>query len=337
MLAAVVIVAARHGETGRFAELLESARPAWLLVAAALQLATYACAGAIWWLVLRRAGTKQPLRRLFFLSIAKVFADQAVPSGGVTGTLVLVRAIVRRGTPAPIAAAALVVNVLAFYASFLVATVASLALFRLHHRVDAVLVTMTLLLFAVALVVCSVLLLLVWGGSARLRDWLGRRRFARALLDALAEAPRDRIVDRVSLGGAFALQLATIALDGLTLFAMLRAVGDPVPAGVAIACFVFAMIAELVGIAPGGLGTFEATAVALLHLSGVPIEPALAATLLTRGLTFWLPMLPGAVLLQRELSVSGGASARASSSRARPDTRTSGSPAGGTAERPSKA
>jgi hypothetical protein len=36
------------------------------------------------------------------------------------------------------------------------------------------------------------------------------------------------------------------------------------------------------------------------------VEPALAATLLLRGFTFWLPMLPGLWLARRELRGRGG-------------------------------
>jgi hypothetical protein len=40
----------------------------------------------------------------------------------------------------------------------------------------------------------------------------------------------------------------------------------------------------------------------MLSLLGVAIEGALAATLLLRGLTFWLPMLPGLWLAKREIA-----------------------------------
>lgn len=56
------------------------------------------------------------------------------------------------------------------------------------------------------------------------------------------------------------------------------------------------MIANLVrtmGFVPEGLGTFEATSVLPLKMVGVAIPVALSATLLFRGLSFWLPMLPG--------------------------------------------
>jgi glycosyltransferase 2 family protein len=41
--------------------------------------------------------------------------------------------------------------------------------------------------------------------------------------------------------------------------------------------------------------------VGMLSSLGVSVEAALAATLLLRALTFWLPMLPGIWLARREL------------------------------------
>jgi uncharacterized protein (TIRG00374 family) len=300
VLVAVVAVVWHFGDARRFEELIERAHPMWLLVAASLQTATYFCAGGIWWLVLRRSGASQPLRRLVVLSVAKLFTDEALPSGGVMGTLVLLRALVRRGVPVGIATAALVVNLIAFYAAFMIAAAVSLLFLWLRHDLNAVLVTMTALLFVVALAVPTSLLLLVRGGRSRFHAWLTRVRPARVFLRAFAEAPRARIRDRASLAGAFGLQLVTITLDAATLLAALAAVGEHVPPAVTFAAFVFAMIAEVISVAPAGLGTFEGTCVALLHMSGVGLEPALAATLLLRGFTFWLPMLPGVWLLQRE-------------------------------------
>jgi uncharacterized membrane protein YbhN (UPF0104 family) len=48
-----------------------------------------------------------------------------------------------------------------------------------------------------------------------------------------------------------------------------------------------------------GLGSFEATSTALLHLLGVPAETALSATLLLRIFTLWLPLIPGLVLIRQ--------------------------------------
>jgi glycosyltransferase 2 family protein len=40
----------------------------------------------------------------------------------------------------------------------------------------------------------------------------------------------------------------------------------------------------------------------MLALLGMPLEAALSATILLRGVTFWLPMVPGVLIARRELS-----------------------------------
>jgi Mg2+-importing ATPase len=52
---------------------------------------------------------------------------------------------------------------------------------------------------------------------------------------------------------------------------------------------------------PAGLGAFEAASIFTLHAAGIEVPVALAATLLFRGFTFWLPMLPGLWLARQEL------------------------------------
>jgi hypothetical protein len=52
-----------------------------------------------------------------------------------------------------------------------------------------------------------------------------------------------------------------------------------------------ASVAAIVGIMPGGVGTFEAATVGVLTLTGTHVTSALAATLLLRGFTFWLRWL----------------------------------------------
>jgi Lysylphosphatidylglycerol synthase TM region len=61
---------------------------------------------------------------------------------------------------------------------------------------------------------------------------------------------------------------------------------------------------------PLGLGTFEAACTGMLHLLGVPLEAALTGAVLLRGLTFWLPMIPGLYVAQRALRVQGAAAVR---------------------------
>jgi len=301
LLVAVVTVVSHLGDARRFTEMLRRARPAWMLLGVVLQVATYACSGSIWWLVLRRMKSPLPLRALFVLSIGKLFTDQAAPSGGISGTTMMVRAVKRRGVPASAADTAVIISLLGFYPAMIVATLVSLPAFWEHHGATAVLLTLTAMLVVIAAAVGACLVALVRGGDSRVRRWLARWRSMRELLDSFAHVPRDVFRDRALLASSFGLQFANVALDAATLHVMLAAVGEPIHVRSVFASFVFASLAEMSGVAPGGLGTFEGTCVWLLRLSGVGLEPALSATLLLRGLTFWLPMIPGVGIVRREV------------------------------------
>lgn len=58
-------------------------------------------------------------------------------------------------------------------------------------------------------------------------------------------------------------------------------------------------LAVTLGPIPLGLGSFELVCTASLKLLGVPIEAALAGTLMLRVMTLWLPLLPGLFLMRR--------------------------------------
>ncbi|MFC4702444.1 lysylphosphatidylglycerol synthase transmembrane domain-containing protein [Paraburkholderia caffeinitolerans] len=110
-----------------------------------------------------------------------------------------------------------------------------------------------------------------------------------------------RSVRRRLLVRTVALQLTIFLLDASTLWLTLSAVGARAQFWVAFASFAVASMVATIGPVPVGLGTFEAASVGMLQMLGVPIEAALAGTLLLRGFTFWLPMLPGVWLARIEL------------------------------------
>ena len=96
------------------------------------------------------------------------------------------------------------------------------------------------------------------------------------------------------------LQVAIFLLDAGTLWIMLYALGLSVHPALVFASFMLSTLARTLGPVPGGLGIFEAASVATLKLMGVPIAAGLAATLLFRGFSYWLPMAPGILLARRE-------------------------------------
>ena len=96
---AVVMFATHYSQEMAFAQLVLHARPAWLLVALLLQMGTYVTEARIWQRVLCRAKISKPLRSYVGLALAKLFMDQAIPSVGLSGTLLVIQALDRRGVP----------------------------------------------------------------------------------------------------------------------------------------------------------------------------------------------------------------------------------------------
>jgi uncharacterized protein (TIRG00374 family) len=300
VLGALVAVVTHRGEGERFARLASQAQPAWLLAGAFLQGLTYLCAAGVWHRVLAHAGTPCKMRELIPLSIARLFVDQIVPTGGLGGRVLVVRAMRRHGVRTPVAIAAILVDLLTLYGAFALMMVVSLVVLRLFHDLNRVILTLAGLFSLMA------------GGIPFTALWLSRRhrrppRWARriprleSMLREIGRAPNELVRDPVVLLQGAALQFAIFLLDGATLWTMLRAVGNAAPFTAALASFVLAQAAATVALIPGGIGSFEAASVALLRLFDVPVEAGLTATLLLRGFTYWLPMLPGLLLSRREI------------------------------------
>ena len=91
VVAAVIVAALHVSEEREFVRLAEDARPGWLIVAVLLQVGTYLAQAEILRLVTAAAHVRIPLATACKLSLAKLFVDQALPSVGLSGTVVVAR------------------------------------------------------------------------------------------------------------------------------------------------------------------------------------------------------------------------------------------------------
>ena len=94
-----VVIAVRHfSEEKAFVRLAGEAKPLWVLAALTLQAATYLAQGEIWRTVGRMAGIPLSVTLVYELALAKLFYDQAIPSAGLSGTVVVAQALEERGS-----------------------------------------------------------------------------------------------------------------------------------------------------------------------------------------------------------------------------------------------
>jgi uncharacterized protein (TIRG00374 family) len=302
MLIALIIVIVTHfAETERFLRLARSAKPGWLLLAAALQVLTYVSAGLVWRAVVVSGGYHLSVGTLARLSVEQLTMNQLVPTSGMSGSFLVVRALRRRDVPGWLAMEALMIDVLGFWASFAIATILSVLFLWWYHRVTPVVVS----LVAVFSIVVIGIPMLVWW-LLRNRHWvpperLRRRKLIARGLEWMKQVSSSRVLHPKLLTIATLLHLGVFFLDAGTLWATVRSIGTPASFLTTFVAWTIGSIAGTISFLPGGLGSFEAGCAATLTLLGINIEAALTGTLLLRGLTFWLPLLPGWLLARHEM------------------------------------
>lgn len=301
VLASLVLVVSHFGELEHFIEIVRRAEPAWLGLALLLQLGTYVCVSGVWFIALRSAGAEIAMLSLIPLGIAKLFSDQAMPSGGMSGIAFFVAALTRRGIPGQSCMGALLLSLVAYYGACLLAGALTLLLLHLRGAVHLWILLVTLIFSLLAVGIPVAVFGLRRFGNKELPSWMQRVPGLSKLMQSVAEAPQDLLRRPALVASAFLLHAAVFLLDTATLWVMLLVVGAPLTFWEVFPCFVLASMVTTIGPIPMGLGSFEATCVGMLGVMGVPIEAALTATLLLRGFTLWLPMLPGMWLARRAL------------------------------------
>jgi uncharacterized membrane protein YbhN (UPF0104 family) len=234
------------------------------------------------------------------LALQKLFIDQTLPSGGMSGTAYLVTALARRGVPATAYLATLLADLVAHYGAYLAAATAGAPLLWLEHALRPWMLGVTAIFLVVVVSIPAIVLTLRHAGR-RASTWWHRIPGVAPLVEALADAPVTLVRQPRVVATMTVLNSLVLLLDALTLWSMLHALSEPAAFHFVLPSFVLATMVAMLGPIPMGLGTFEATCTASLVLLHVPIEAALTATLLLRGWTTWLPMLPGLLLVRREL------------------------------------
>jgi uncharacterized protein (TIRG00374 family) len=300
-VAALIGAVLHFGEIQNFARLVARAHPAWLALAVVLQLSTYASVAGGWAVVLRHAGAPQPFRRLVRIAVTKLFADQAVPSAGMGGNVLLVDQLAALGVSRVTAVAALLLAMIGFYAAYAPLALIMLLLLWLHDKATALMAGLVTLFLMVALAIPSLALWLRHRGRRPLSPRLESIRVVRHLLETVGQAPSELIADRALLLRVAGCNSLIFLADAATLYACLLALDQPVGFGTAFIALIMASIVVTLGPIPLGLGSFEVTSTATLHLLSVPVEAAFAATMLFRLLTLWLPLLPGLFLMRLAL------------------------------------
>jgi phosphatidylglycerol lysyltransferase len=311
------LLVSRGTELAALGRTLASGRWEWVLGAAALQLAYYLVYTTLYQAAFSAVDVRSRVRDLLPVMFASVFLNVAAPLAGTSGSALFVDDARRRGEAPGRAAAGTLLVLVADFASFLLVLVTGMAiLFSAHDLKVFEIVAAILLLLLVTGLTLTLLLGLWWPdqlqrllgwvqrianrAAARLHrpplfseDWAGRNsaEYIEAALAIAAHPPR--------LWRVLLVALAAHIIDLLSLLALFLAFHQPVHAGLLVAGYSMGILFWIISITPQGIGVVEGTMALVFTSLGVPAERSAVIALAFRGLTFWIPLLLGFLLLRR--------------------------------------
>jgi hypothetical protein len=175
LLVAVVAAALRFSEEQAFVRLVQRAEPGWLVLAVFLQAGTYLAQGGIWRRVGAAAGYQLSRTAAFELGLAKLFADQTLPSAGVSSGVLIAKALEWRQVAPTAVNASVLVNVASYHLAYVAALISALAIMTWRGQTNALVVATALvfLLFSLGL---SAAVHVVDGDPGAGRHRVGERR-----------------------------------------------------------------------------------------------------------------------------------------------------------------
>lgn len=320
-------IASRAADLGEIGAALVGAKPGWLAAALMLGVLFTLNQGSLYRAIFRLFDVRITLRESVRLALVMAFGSLA-PGGTVAGIAYFVAAAREHGIPGPRAILTSLAFYLFDYGALLPVVAAGVTVLLTHHGAEARLVIAGGIVLLITAATGGALL---WG-LADGRALPTASRLASAINTLIARLHR-RPVDR-RRAAAWVADLRQIAIHlrrnrrrvpalflyGLavqvtslgTFAVVLRAVGAPLSPAIVVAGYAVGAIFAVVAITPS-LGIVE-TAITLALVSvGVPVDQAVAAAVLFRAMTLWLPMLAGYVAVRHARSPAPARSSTAAS------------------------
>lgn len=276
--------------------------PAWMLLSLLAELASFAVLWELQRIALRSDG--------WFPVVTSQLAGNAfsrvVPGGPPAGAALQYRMLTVGGLDGASTAVGLTTVSLLTTATTFALPVLSVPAILSGIPVDETLsnaawlgLAIFVLLFAVGVAMLLWDAPLRWVGSAieYVLGWLKRGHRDRSDLASRLVTQRNLIRDNLGSrwGEALATTIGRSLFDYLTLLAALRATGSQANPSLVLLAYVVSQVLGMIPITPGGLGFVEAGLATTLGLAGVGGARAVLATLAYRTVSYWLPIIAGAV------------------------------------------
>jgi len=295
----------RIGGLAHEASGLRHARPAFVAAAVLAQAVSLGCYALLYRRVLASLGARVPFLLAARVTLASFLVSHLTPFGSAAGTVVNVSTLEADGVAAATTSEGIGLTSLVSSAALIALFGAGVVATAGRHISRGYLIIAGV---ALALVVCVATIALVVGAHPAIAERVGRRaaklaRHVRSSIDPeqvaqdsarLVSRARSALTGRAFLQ-AFGFALGDLLFDLLSLDLMFLALGYQPGFGPLAVAYAAANIASAIPLTPGGLGVIEVTLVAITVGFGAPRATAVLAVLGYRLVSYWLPLLPGAL------------------------------------------
>ncbi|CAN5797667.1 hypothetical protein BH10CHL1_BH10CHL1_29310 [soil metagenome] len=316
-IAFIWVVASRFGEIERLAKTLAQGRGQWVLLAAGLQLIYYVIYTLLYQASFTTVGVASRFRDLLAITFGSLFISATAPTGGTAGFALFFDDARRRGASPTRSAVGVLLVAAADYGAFCLLLIAGLIELFTFHDLKIYEIGAALLLFFLLGAITTALMLGLWRpnwlhqvlqrvqqmvnyvGGWFLRpdllpeDW-SERNAAEYTVSAQAIMAQPGQLVRTLL-----LALSVHLTGLLSLYTIFLAFKQPVTLGVLVVGYAMTILFAIISPTPSGIGVVEALMPVIYTSLGVPVATATVISLTFRGLSFWLPMFVGFVLLRR--------------------------------------
>lgn len=315
-------VVSRFTQLKQLENTLAQGQWSWVLAAILLQMVYYTVFAGSYQAAFYTVGIKTRTRDLIPVTLGSLFVNVVVPAGGAGGVALFADDLSRRGKSAARAAAGVLLQLIADWASFTIILIFGLAYLFIEHDLKSYEIVAAGILLLMTIGLSSILLLGIWkpewlhrlfGWSQRVANWLFGT-LGRSL--SLAEDWAQKNAEEFNQAAAavanhpsrllrtVAVALLAHVLDIVTLYLVFLAFNQPVSLGVLVAGYAICILFWVVSPTPQGIGIVEG--MMALTFTSLGLSGAVGATvaLAFRGLVFWLPMLLGFFAVQRMRTIS---------------------------------
>ena len=313
-IAAIVLVYLKFSELRLIQEFFHGSNGGYLALVVGIQFFIFLFQAINYHVILTMKGLVVPIRELFPVSFVIQFISQAIPTAGISGQVFLIQYLKKYGFTLAEGIGRAILELATLYVAYLLYFAISVSLL-FHRNVFTQEPRFMFFIYAFLMfaLVCAIIVVLSQKKDHSSFRWILDRIGAIFKKGGIAELEMIKEQFHETLGWynlklqkwaflqACFWQAVLLLCHVMTLYVIAISLGHPIPLVACFVAFTFSKFLSMVSIIPGAPGVFEGAMTLILISFGVDKSVALAATLLTRAFTFWLPMPIGWLLYGRYL------------------------------------